>query len=93
LVPVPLSIVPTDLRIACLEIPDLPPHWRDYPAPPELAGLETKWALANDSLLLRVPSAVVEDEYNILINPMHPHTRHVTISHVEPYTFDKRLIG
>ena len=82
LVHVPLSIVPTNLRIACLEIPnritpkeisipDLPPKWRDYPAPPESAELGTKWALANDSLLLRIPSAVVEDEYNILINPMH----------------------
>ena len=82
LVHVPLSIVPTNLRIACLEIPnritpkeisipDLPPKWRYYPAPPESAELGTKWALANDSLLLRIPSAVVEDEYNILINPMH----------------------
>ena len=102
LVHVPLSIVPGDLSIACLEIPDriipkqisltdLPPNWRDYPAPPELADLGTNRALANESLLLRVPSAVVENEFNVLINPMHLDMSYVAILHVESYTFNKRL--
>lgn len=103
LVHVPLSIVPIDLRIACLEIPDriipkqistddLPLNWRDYPAPPKLAELGTNWALENDSLLLRVPSTVVENEANVLINPIHSDINYVIISHVESYTFDKRLL-
>jgi RES domain-containing protein len=77
LVHVPLSCVPGDMSIATLEIPDditpkkisilaLPANWREYPAPPELAEIGTRWALANDTLLLRVPSAVVEHEFNIL---------------------------
>jgi len=102
LVHVPLSIVPGDLSIACLEIPDriipkqisladLSPNWRDYPAPPELADLGANWALANESILLRVPSAVVENEFNVLINPMHLDMSYVAILHVESYTFNKRL--
>jgi RES domain-containing protein len=88
LVHVPLSIVPGDLSIATIQIPDdispkeiaisdLPANWRDYPAPPELAELGTQWALTNETLLLRVPSAVVEGEFNILINPLHPDIKHV----------------
>jgi RES domain-containing protein len=103
LVHVPLSIMPTDLSIACLQIPDritpeqisiadLPRNWRDYPAPPELAEFGTNWALANDSLLFRVPSVVVENEFNVLINPMHSDMSYVTISHVESCTFDRRLL-
>ncbi|MFQ5855410.1 MAG: RES family NAD+ phosphorylase [Anaerolineae bacterium] len=103
LVHVPLSVVPSDLSIASLEIPDgimpkeispsdLPANWRDYPAPPELAELGTQWALANETLLLRVPSAVVEHEFNILINPSHRDMRHVSISRVEAYRFDNRLL-
>ena len=103
LVHVPLSLVPRDLSIASLEIPDaispeeilvtdLPANWRNYPAPPELAELGTKWASRNETLLLRVPSAVVEHEFNILINPSHPDMKHVMISHVEGYTFEKRLL-
>jgi RES domain-containing protein len=103
LVHVPLSIVPNDLSIACLEIPDdivseqismndLPKNWREYPAPPELAKLGSAWALEKRSLLLRVPSVVVPNEFNILINPRHQGIHIVTISRVERYTFDSRLL-
>jgi RES domain-containing protein len=103
LVHVSLSIVPNDLSIACLEIPDnvvseqisindLPENWWEYPAPPELAKLGSEWALEKRSLLLRVPSVVVPNEFNILINPRHQEIYTVTISRVERYTFDSRLL-
>jgi len=103
LVHVPLSIVPTPLSLATLQIPDeitpaeiaisdLPNNWRDYPAPFKLAVLGTNWVTKNKSLLLRVPSAVVEHEFNILINPLHPDMKHVSILQIERYTFDKRLL-
>lgn len=102
LVHVPLSIVPGDLSLVTLEIPDeinpkeiltsdLPSNGRDYPAPSRLAELGTNWATKNESLLLRVPSAVVEYEFNILINPLHPDMKHVSIFQIESYAFDKRL--
>jgi RES domain-containing protein len=89
--------------MACLEIPDnvvseqistndLPKNWREYPAPPELAKLGSEWALEKRSLLLRVPSVVVPNEFNILINPRHQEICTVTISQVERYTFDNRLL-
>ena len=103
LVHVSLSIVPNDLSIACLEIPDnvvseqisindLPENWREYPAPPELAKLGSEWALEKRSLLLRVPSVVVPNEFNILINPRHQEIYTVTISRVERHTIDSRLL-
>lgn len=103
LVHVPLSLVPGEIGIATLKIPDgitpkeisisgLPANWRDYPAPPELAEIGTRWALANDTLLLRVPSAVVEHECNILINPSHPDMKHVSISQTERFSLDARLL-
>jgi RES domain-containing protein len=100
---VPLSILPSNLSIACLDISDdivveqisiadLPKNWRDYPAPPELADRGSEWAMAKRSLLLRVPSVVVLDEFNILLNPKHPDMNRVVISSVESYMFDRRLL-
>ena len=97
------SILPNSLSIACLGIPDdisaerislndLPKNWRDYPAPSKLADLGSEWAMAIRSLLLRVPSVVVVDEFNMLINPKHPEMKRVTISLVESFTFDRRLV-
>ena len=103
LVHVPLPLLPNNLSLACLDLPedivaeqisiaDLPKNWRDYPAPSELADLGSGWAIAMRSLLLRVPSVVVPDEFNILINPKHPDMNRVVISSVESYMFDKRLL-
>lgn len=103
LVHVPISIIPGNLSVASIKIPDLIKpkdilpgdllnKWRDYPPPPELAEIGTKWALSNETLLLRVPSAVVENEFNILINPQHPDMKRVSVSKVEKFTIDKRLL-
>jgi len=104
LVHVSLPYVPTDLNMATIQIPDderldeldpsgLPSNWRSFPAPPELAELGTSWPRSNQSLALRVPSAVVEHEFNVLINPTHPSMERVDILWVEIYTLDRRLTG
>jgi RES domain-containing protein len=98
-----LPILPKNLSIACLEIPDdivaerisvseLPKTWRGYPAPPELADIGSKWATSMRSLLLRVPSVVVMDEFNVLINSRHPEMKRVILTGVEHFTFDRRLV-
>ena len=103
LVHLALSNAPRGLMIATIEIPDsiapenvprglLPRGWRDYPPPRGVADLGTRWAKSKKSLLLRVPSAVVEMEYNILINPRHSDMGKVVLQRVEAFEFDKRLV-
>lgn len=103
LVHVPIAILPKNLKMATLEVPDaapqttvsvkiLPPSWDQYPPPPELAKIGTDWVAANSHLLLYVPSAVVPGEHNVLINPSHPDMKHVRILKVEAYKFDQRLL-
>jgi RES domain-containing protein len=89
--------------IATIEIPDsiaaedaprgsLPKGWRDDPPPREVADPGTQWAKSGKSLLFRVPSAVVEQEYNVLINPLHSDMRRVKVQRVEKFELDKRLV-
>jgi RES domain-containing protein len=103
LVHVNLAIVPKGLVLSSITLPDhiipknistsdLPANWREFPAPSELAEIVTRWALANEKLLLRVPSAVVEHEFNILINPSHPDFKSVHILETQDCRFDERLL-
>ncbi len=50
------------------------------------------WIRAQRSLALRVPSAVVPEEYNLLVNPVHPRFSELRIiGSPEPVVFDPRL--
>ena len=102
LVHLPMPEMPSGLSIATLQLPDdlkpeevrpssLPAHWREHPAPVALADLGTQWARAARRLLLRVPSAVVDGEHNILINPAHPDMARVVLVKVERYRINARL--
>lgn len=103
LVHVPLARVPKNLSIATIAVPDdvsaetiteemLPNNWRRHPAPVELEEVGTRWIEEKRSLLLRVPSAVVKGDYNVLINPAHSDMKEVEIAAVEPYLLDGRLV-
>lgn len=102
LVHVPIAIAPAQFSLATLGIPDdvsceqisssdLPRNWRSFPAPQRLAEIGSEWAQQNRSLLLRIPSAVVEHEFNLLINPIHLQMSQVELVGVEKYRFDPRL--
>jgi RES domain-containing protein len=83
--------IPVDVKIASLEIPDLPPDWRVYPAPDSLKDLGTAWARSAETAILSVPSAVIPHERNYLINPVHPAFGRVRLQAAEPFTFDPRM--
>ncbi len=104
LVHVPLFYEPLGLSVVTLIVPDgasvhelglneLPADWNRFPAPSRLADLGSQWVRSSGSLLLRVPSAVVDDEFNLVINPGHAEMIDVSIEDVRPYAFDERLLS
>ncbi len=50
------------------------------------------WIKRNSSLLLKVPSVVINEEYNFLINPAHKDFTKVKILSIQPFSFDERLM-
>jgi len=43
-------------------------------------------------MVLKVPSAVVEDDYNILLNPLHKDFHKVKVIETMPFEFDQRIL-
>lgn len=76
------------------ELSELPPDWRQLPEPyPESTQrLGSEWALSLRSLALRVPSAVVPSEFNLLLNPRHPAMSEVRVGQPQPLFLDPRLL-
>lgn len=78
-----------------LEIPDLsrlPSNWNDVSPPGELKAIGDDFFARRKHLILRLPSAIVPEEFNFLVNPVHPAINGVRILRSEPFSFDERLI-
>lgn len=97
----PLGMMPLDYMLVTLELPDesltalppdlLPADWRAFPHANSTQLVGDEFVGKGRFLALKVPSAVVPDEYNFLINPRHPDIRQVKVLAVEDLDFDKRL--
>ncbi len=53
--------------------------------------LGQSWLANQTSLALKVPSALVPEEFNFLINPMHPDFSALKLTRVNDFIFDSRL--
>ena len=69
----------------------LPASWRMDPAPPEVVALGQEWLVAGSSTVYDVPSAVVAEERNYLLNPRHAHFGQVILMPPRSFAFDPRL--
>jgi RES domain-containing protein len=67
--------------------------WRETPAPSALAMFGDAWVREARTAILRVPSAIVPREHNVLINPRHPDADRLMFAVPEPFAFDARLLG
>lgn len=65
--------------------------WDVEPAGMVSINYGTKWAKSGLSALLEVPSVIVTEEKNILINPNHPDAALITATKIRKWTYDARL--
>jgi len=65
--------------------------WRNYPPRPSTVELGRRWLQGQTSPVLRVPSQMIPEESNYVLNPEHPRCATVTIGDPKPFLFDCRL--
>lgn len=96
--------VPADLVAMRIEVPDdvsterivpavLPADWSDLVDHPECVKRGDAWARNARACCLRVPSALVPEEENALINPRHAEAARIVVRHVRRFAFDRRLLA
>jgi RES domain-containing protein len=98
----PLGLIPKDYFLVSIKIPEnaafseiLPENldagWNSFPHPDFTQKAGDEFLLKNEKLYLKVPSAVVAGDFNVLLNPMHHLMKDVKILKTEIYEFDSRL--
>lgn len=84
--------VPADAWAACVELDGATlVGWDALPAGKVSLDWGTNWAMDRGSLLARVPSVIVPEEFNVLINPAHAQIDRVKARKVRKWVYDGRF--
>lgn len=88
-----VSIADIETLYTRLHIKDLPKRWREYKSYADLQDIGSDWYVNKKSLVLQVPSVIIPQEFNYVINLNHPDFSAETVSLVrtEAYFWDERL--
>jgi len=94
----PLDVLPGALSFTTIEVPDqpmqqltpdqLPGNWFCWPHSKESRDLGTILLTQKEYLLLKIPSAIITQEYNFILNPLHPLSNKVRIVAINDYAYD-----
>jgi RES domain-containing protein len=77
--------------IESLDPATLHSDWRESPAPSSLQLIGDDWISRGSSVVLSVPSAIIDTENNYLINPAHKNFKKLMIGKMEMFKIDHRL--
>lgn len=99
------GIFPMNRYIVAIDIPDaafdarlvargvdLPAAWNSNPASFKSKDFGSNWIGTKAELVLEVPSVIVPDESNYLINPLHMDAGKITAKNRGQYIYDARAI-
>jgi RES domain-containing protein len=70
---------------------ELPSGWDDLPTSTSAQAFGRVWLEQGELLAMRIPSAVLPEESNVILNPRHPDFQYVQMAVVRPFSFDQRM--
>lgn len=83
--------VPDDVWSLREEFAPLSGGWDAIPSGLTSRKTGDDWIASNRSPLLAVPSVIVPDEHNILINPVHPDVAKIVANTIRRWIYDPRF--
>jgi RES domain-containing protein len=90
------SMVSTNVPDALIEDVNkttMPKDWDAFPAAPQVQAFGDAWLRSGRALALRLPSVVVREGSNLLINPAHIKFARLTVEEPRAFRFGSRLVG
>jgi RES domain-containing protein len=96
-----IEYIPRALSVSTIEIPDseilkineasLPGDWKQVPSPSSTKDFGTHFLKAGKKAIIQIPSSIIKEEYNYLLNPAHPESRNFKIVEIMDLVYDVRI--
>jgi len=84
--------VPDDALILDVPATILKKDWDNYGYMPTIQEYGTRFLREKKYLLLKVPSAIIKEENNFILNPLHSQFSSCKVIDSKPFLFDERLV-
>jgi len=81
-----------DNELAEVSVKDLPAGWQNNPPAEDLKEIGNQFVKEGKYLALKIPSALMPEEFNIILNPSHPDFKKVKIISKRNLSIDERLL-
>lgn len=85
--------IPDEITIQEVRIEDLPEDWFSKPPTIITQTIGDDFVLQNESAILKVPSSIIPQESNYLVNPNHLDAKKIKVISTSSMNFDSRLKG
>lgn len=79
------------LAMATIFAADLPDNWAVFPPAEFTQQMGDAWAASGRTSILAVPSALIPEEVNYLLNPQHRDFPRIVVSPAQPFALDGRI--
>lgn len=83
--------IPEAIPVTTIEVADLPDDWRRTPPSLSLMEIGKAWLDAGETAVMQVPSVIVPEESNYLVNPLHADFTQLAMHAPAPFEIDGRL--
>lgn len=83
--------IPADIIILEVNLEDLPQDWDAKPPTFITQTIGDDFVFQNEAAVLKVPSSIVPQEFNYLINPNHPEAKRIKVINTTSMNFDPRF--
>lgn len=83
--------IPDEITIQEVNIEDLPEDWNSKPPILITQTIGDDFIEYNEAAILKVPSSIVPQEFNYLINPTHPESQKIKVISTTRMNFDSRF--
>jgi len=82
---------PDSVNIKAISLNNLPTDWTDFNQMHATQQIGNEWIKKQESVAIKVPSSIIEEEFNYLLNPEHPDFKKIKLVKVVPFVFDQRI--
>lgn len=83
--------IPDNITIKKLNLKELDEYWNTHPPRTTTQSIGDDFIDSGNEFIMKVPSAVVQGDFNYLINPNHLSFKKIKIVEVTDFPFDKRI--